>query len=150
MSLVVHHAPRAELEGATLEGYVRRTTDDKGVVFQFDQIRLRNGRSSEFDRVIERMTGPNGETVPFDGEQASSGGGQTKESIERGAIGAAVGAILGAIVGGGKGADVGTAVGGGAGTGMVLTTRGDEVRLAAGTPVTVRLSEALTMRVPLN
>jgi hypothetical protein len=32
----------------------------------------------------------------------------------------------------------------------VLATRGEEVRLAAGTPVTVKLSEALTVRVPLN
>jgi hypothetical protein len=33
---------------------------------------------------------------------------------------------------------------------MVLATRGQEVRLAAGTPVTVKLNDAVTVRVPLN
>ena len=52
---------------------------------------------------------------------------------------AAGGAIIGALVGGKKGALVGTAVGGGAGTGVVLSTRGKEVRLGRGAPVAVRL-----------
>lgn len=65
-------------------------------------------------------------------------------------IGAGAGAVIGGIVGGGKGAAVGTAVGAGTGTGVVLATRGDEVRLAAGTPVTVKLTEPLTLRVPLR
>lgn len=65
-------------------------------------------------------------------------------------IGAGAGAVIGGIVGGGKGAAVGTAVGAGTGTGVVLATRGDEVRLAAGTPVTVKLTEPLTIRVPLR
>ncbi len=137
VSLVVHNAQRAELEGATIEGYVRRTNDDKGVVFQFDQIRLRNGRTSEFDGVIEQMTGPNGETVPFDGEQATAERGQTRESIERGAIGAAVGAILGAIVGGGKGAAIGAVVGGGGAAATVLIG-GSQSQLVRGTQFTIR------------
>jgi hypothetical protein len=65
-------------------------------------------------------------------------------------IGAGAGAVIGGIVGGGKGAAVGTAVGAGTGTGVVLATRGDEVRLAAGTPVTVKLTEPLTVRVALR
>jgi hypothetical protein len=139
VTLVVHNAPRAELEGATIEGYVRRTNDDKGVVFQFDQIRLRNGRYSEFDGVIERMVGPNGETVPFDGEQTSNSGSQTKESIERGAIGAAVGAILGAIVGGTKGAAIGAVVGGGGAVATVLMgVGGGQAQLVRGTDFTIR------------
>ena len=80
-------------------------------------------------------------------EQAA---GTKKKDATKIGIGAGAGAIIGGIVGGGKGAAIGTAVGGGAGTGMVMATRGDEVRLAAGTPVTVKLSEALTVRVPLN
>lgn len=136
VTLLVHNAPRAELEGATIEGYVRRTTDDRGVIFQFDQIRLRNGRSSEFDGVIEQMVGPNGETVPFDGEQAGDRS-QTRESIERGAIGAAVGAIVGAIVGGAKGAAIGAVVGGGGAVATVLTGVGAQ-QLARGTDFTIR------------
>lgn len=60
---------------------------------------------------------------------------------------AAGGAIIGAVAGGKKGAAVGTAVGGGAGTGVVLSTRGKEVRLPRGAVVTVRLSSPLRVRV---
>ena len=60
---------------------------------------------------------------------------------------AAGGAIIGAIAGGKKGALIGTAVGGGAGTGYVLSTRGKEVQLAMGAPLTLKLSEPLTVRI---
>jgi hypothetical protein len=62
-------------------------------------------------------------------------------------IGAGAGALTGAIAGGKKGAAIGTAVGGGAGTGLVLATRGKEVALNRGTPVAVRLTAPLTIRV---
>ena len=61
--------------------------------------------------------------------------------------GAAGGAIIGGILGGGDGAAKGAAIGGAAGTGVVLSTRGKEVRLAAGTPVSVRLAAPLTVRI---
>jgi hypothetical protein len=61
--------------------------------------------------------------------------------------GAAGGALIGAIVGGGDGAAKGAAIGGAAGTGVVLSTRGKEVRLAPGTAVSVRLAAPLTVRV---
>jgi len=60
---------------------------------------------------------------------------------------AAGGAIIGAIAGGKKGALIGTAVGGGAGTGYVLATRGKEVQFAKGAPLTLKLSEPLTVRI---
>jgi hypothetical protein len=66
-------------------------------------------------------------------------------TIGGGAVG---GAIIGGIVGGGDGAAKGAAIGGGAGTGVVLSTRGKEVSIARGTPVSVRLTQALTVRVP--
>src|SRR5687768_8532212 len=66
-------------------------------------------------------------------------------TIGGGAVG---GAIIGGIVGGGDGAAKGAAIGGAGGTGVVMATRGKEVRLPAGTPLTVRLSQALTVRVP--
>ena len=65
-------------------------------------------------------------------------------------IGAGAGAVIGGIIGGGSGAAKGAAIGGGAGTGAVLATRGDEVRLPAGTPLTVRLTAPLTVRVPVR
>jgi hypothetical protein len=61
--------------------------------------------------------------------------------------GAAGGAIIGGILGGGDGAAKGAAIGGAAGTGVVLSTRGKEIRLAPGTPVSVRLASPLTVRV---
>lgn len=73
-------------------------------------------------------------------------GTKKKDALKIGAP-AAGGAIIGAIVGGKKGAAIGTAAGGGAGTAVVLTTRGQEVRLPKGAPLTLRLSEPLTVRV---
>lgn len=64
--------------------------------------------------------------------------------------GAVGGAIIGGIVGGGDGAAKGAAIGGAGGTGVVLATRGKEVRMAAGTPLSVRLTQAITVRVPLR
>ena len=61
--------------------------------------------------------------------------------------GAAGGAIVGGILGGGDGVAKGAAIGGAAGTGVVLSTRGKEIRLAPGTPVSVRLAAPLTVRV---
>jgi hypothetical protein len=62
-------------------------------------------------------------------------------------IGAGVGAAVGAIIGGGSGAAKGAAIGGGAGTGAVLATRGKEVRLGAGTPLNVKLTAPLVLRI---
>lgn len=54
-------------------------------------------------------------------------------------IPAGAGAVIGAIADGRKGAAIGSAVGGAAGTGVVLSTRGREVRLGRGAAVAVRL-----------
>lgn len=63
-------------------------------------------------------------------------------------VGAGAGAVIGGLLGGGSGAAKGAAIGGGAGTAAVLATKGDEVHLPAGTPVTIRLTAPLTVRVP--
>jgi hypothetical protein len=65
-------------------------------------------------------------------------------------IGAGAGAIIGGIVGGKDGAAKGAAIGGGAGTGVVLATKGKEVRLGPGTDVTTRLTAPVTVRVSRN
>jgi hypothetical protein len=64
-------------------------------------------------------------------------------------VGAGVGAAVGALLGGGSGAAKGAAIGGGAGTGVVLATRGEEVRLGPGANVTTRLTAPLTVRVKM-
>jgi hypothetical protein len=71
-----------------------------------------------------------------------------KKDAAKIAGGAAGGAIVGGLLGGGDGAAKGAAAGGAAGTGVVLATKGDEVRLGAGTPISVRLTAPLTVRVP--
>jgi hypothetical protein len=68
-------------------------------------------------------------------------------TIGGGAVG---GAIIGGIVGGGSGAAKGATIGGAGGAGVVLATRGKEVRLPAGTAVNVKLSAPLTVRVPVK
>jgi hypothetical protein len=70
-----------------------------------------------------------------------------KQDAAKIGAGAAGGAIVGGIVGGGDGAAKGAAIGGGAGTGVVLATRGKEVSLPAGTPLSVKLTAPLTVRV---
>jgi hypothetical protein len=63
-------------------------------------------------------------------------------------VGAGAGAVIGGLIGGGDGAAKGAAIGGGAGTAAVLATRGEEVRLGAGAPVSVKLTAPLVVRVP--
>lgn len=60
---------------------------------------------------------------------------------------AAGGALIGGLLGGRKGALIGGAVGAGGGAAVVLSTSGDEVRLAAGTKLSVKLVEPLTVVV---
>jgi hypothetical protein len=62
-------------------------------------------------------------------------------------IGAGAGAIIGGLVGGKSGAAKGAVVGGGAGTGVVLATKGREIRLSPGEDVTTMLTAPLTVRV---
>ena len=69
---------------------------------------------------------------------------QDAAKIGGGAVG---GAIIGGILGGGDGAAKGAAVGGAAGTGVVLATRGKDVRLGPGADVSVKLTAPVTVRV---
>ena len=69
------------------------------------------------------------------------------EDAKKIGIGAGAGAVLGGIIGGGSGAAKGAAIGGGAGTGVVLATKGKEVRLGPGANVTTKLTAPLTVRV---
>lgn len=70
-----------------------------------------------------------------------------KQDAAKIGAGAAGGAIIGGIIGGGDGAAKGAAIGGGAGTAVVMSTRGKEVRLGAGTAVPVKLTAPVTVRV---
>ena len=73
--------------------------------------------------------------------------GTKKRDAAKIGVGAAGGAIVGGILGGGDGAAKGAAIGGGAGTAVVLSTRGKEVRLPAGTSISAKLAAPLTVNV---
>jgi hypothetical protein len=60
---------------------------------------------------------------------------------------AAGGAVIGGLAGGKTGAVTGAAIGGAAGTGYVLSTRGKEVRISKGAPLSIRLTQPVTVRV---
>ncbi len=124
-------------------------TDLRGVVTGVQRSAKVKGRASLAFRFTSLAVDDESYDIRTSSVAREAAGTKKKDATKIG-IGAGAGAIIGGIVGGGKGAAIGAAVGGGAGTGMVLATRGEEVRLAAGTPVTVTLSEALTVRVPLN
>jgi hypothetical protein len=66
------------------------------------------------------------------------------------AVGAGAGAAIGALMGGGDGAAKGAAIGGAGGTGVVLATRGEEVRRGPGADVTTRLTEPVAIRVRID
>jgi len=66
------------------------------------------------------------------------------------AVGAGAGAAVGALLGGGDGAAKGAAIGGAGGAGVVLATRGEEVRVGSGASVTTRLTAPLTIRVRVS
>jgi hypothetical protein len=69
-----------------------------------------------------------------------------KKDASRIGVGAGAGAVVGGLLGGKGGAAKGAAVGGGAGTAVVLSTRGNEIGIAAGAPLSVRLTAPLTVR----
>jgi hypothetical protein len=73
-----------------------------------------------------------------------------KEDATKIGVGAGAGAVIGGIVGGGSGAAKGAAIGGAGGTGVVLATRGKEVSIPAGTSLSVKLTEPITVRVPVS
>jgi len=141
ITMTVRNAPRAEWEGAVIEGYViaqpTRDNNRTGLSVGFDRIRLRNGRSADFDGDIERVVGSNGKDITFDGEQTRDSN-QRDDAIQRGAIGAAVGAIIGAIAGGGKGAAIGAVLGGGGAAATVFIDGPNAAELGRGTEFTIR------------
>ena len=123
--------------GSALVGHVTRVqrsgrVSGRGVVaFRFNQVTPVSGdRVSISTSTVSRL--------------AKSG---KSRDIKTVAIPGAGGAVIGAIAGGKKGAAIGAATGAGAGTGVVLATRGPEVRLGRGYAATVRLLKPITIRV---
>ncbi len=136
----------SQYDGATIEGYVTnvnrsgRITGRSEMTFNFDTIRLRDGRSHRFAGIVETVRTPGNETIRVDNEGAVREDDQTGRTIQRTAIGTAVGAIIGAIAGGGKGAAIGAVLGAGAGAGSVYVQGREDLELTTGTEFTIRSS----------
>jgi len=124
----------AEVDGTVLDAKPSgRVKGRASVAFRFDRLRVREEAHDI-------------RTVRVAREAAST----KKEDVKKVGIGAGAGALIGAIAGGKKGAGIGTAIGAGAGTGVVMSTKGEEVRLAAGTSITTKLQDSLSVRVPVD
>jgi len=142
ITLTVRNAPRAEWENAVIEGYLvsapARSGDRTSIQIDFDRIRLRNGRSSDFDGYVTGIRGPNGESIDYNDDPNNNSTSQRDKAVQRGAIGAAVGAVIGAIAGGGKGAAIGAILGGGGGAATVYIDPNKSNDLQRGTEFTIR------------
>jgi len=136
----------SQYEGAIVEGHVSnvqrsgRITGRSQMTLNFDNIRLRDGRSYRFAGLLESVRNSQGDTVKVDNEGSVRDDDQTTKTVQRTAIGTAVGAIIGAIAGGGKGAAIGAIVGAGGGAGSVYVQGRDDLDLARGTELTIRAS----------
>jgi hypothetical protein len=122
-----------EVVGAVLNATPSgRVKGRASLAFRFDRLRLRDELHDIRTSRVSR-------------EAAAT----KKKDAKKVGLGAGAGAVIGAIAGGAKGAGIGALIGAGAGTGVVVATKGDEVRLAAGTIVTTTMEDALVVRVPI-
>jgi hypothetical protein len=135
----------AQYQGARIDGRLLgvdrsgRVAGRSDMTFDFDRIRFRNGRTSDFDGAIESVRTPDGDTLHVEtGGNVGEDDSQTSRTATRTGIGAAIGAVIGAITGGGKGAAIGAAIGGAAGAGSVIVQGRDDLNLEPGSEFTIR------------
>ena len=111
----------------------------------------RGGKLRERARLGVKFTSvvlADGTRVPMQTEtiyrEGDPPGRESAAKIGGGAIG---GAIIGGILGGAKGAAIGGSIGAGAGTATVMAGDRNHATLSAGTPLTVRLEDPVTVTV---
>ncbi len=136
-----------EYRGESIEGHIvaanrsRQVSGRAELTLDFDRIRLKDGRSADFDGNIESIHAANGENVRVDSEGViKADTSQTNRTVTRTGVGAAIGAVIGAIAGGGKGAAIGAGVGAGAGAGSVFIQGADDLELARGSEISIRVA----------
>ncbi len=134
----------AQFVGAQIDGRivgVDRAGKVKGradMAFDFERIRLRNGRTIDFNGALQSIQTTKGETLRVENGSAQDDSSQTARTAKRTGIGAGIGAVIGAITGGGKGAAIGAAVGAGAGAGSVFVQGRDDLELLSGSEFSIR------------
>jgi hypothetical protein len=100
--------------------------------------------SLAFDKVVT----PAGFDSPMSAAVSSTGAGSGKKTAEAIGGGATGGALLGKFLGhSSKRTALGAAIGGAVGTAFAAGSHGQDVTFAAGTPLTVRLDQPLTISV---
>jgi hypothetical protein len=133
-----------QFQGARIDGRLLavdrsgRVTGRSDMTFDFDRIRFRNGRTADFDGVIESVRTPDGDTLQVENTNVGEDDSQTSRTATRTGIGAAIGAVIGAVTGGTKGAVIGAAIGGAAGAGSVILQGRDDLNLEPGSEFTIR------------
>ena len=136
-----------QFQGARIDGRLLgvdrsgRVTGRSDITFDFDRIRFRNGRSTDFDGVIEGVRTPDGDNLHVENTNVGEDESQTSRTATRTGIGAAIGAVIGAITGGGQGAAIGAAIGGAAGAGSVIVQGRDDLNLEPGSEFRIRAIE---------
>lgn len=135
-NLVARNGEIAVPEGAKIYGHITALKDaphagDPSVIrVDFDRIMV-NGRSRSFNASVTKVEAP----------VASN------ETLKKAGIGAAAGAVLGAIITGGEFGGIATGGAIGAAAGTVISLGMDrEPELPEGTRMTLRTSQAVTLR----
>lgn len=106
------------------------------------------GRSYIAVRFTTLVRRGSGERYSVDtGRVARTGRATKKKDAMKIGVPAAGGAAIGALIGGKKGALIGAGAGGGAGTAVVLSTRGEDVGIGRGAPITLRLAAPVSVRL---
>jgi hypothetical protein len=124
-------------------------TQLEGIVTEVDDSGRVKGRAMIAFRFISLRTG--GEQYEVQTAPLSHVAPATKgEDATKIAIGAGAGAVIGGVLGGKDGAAKGAGIGGGAGTGVVLATKGKEMRLAPGADVSSLLTAPVTVRIRVS
>ena len=133
-----------QYQGARIDGRLLavdrsgRVAGRSDITFDFDRIRFRNGRSSDFDGTIESVRTPDGDNLHVENTNVGEDESQTSRTATRTGIGAAIGAVIGAVTGGTKGAVIGATVGGAAGAGSVIVQGRDDLNLEPGSEFHIR------------
>ena len=126
-----------QYRNAVITGRAGSTTERANrsdVLVDFDTIRLANGRTGEFAGRIESIRTPDGRVIEVGRGGAVQGDQSSSNTVQRGAIGAAIGGLIGALGWGTRGAVIGAVAGG---AGMILVGDRDDASIPAGSELTI-------------
>ncbi|HUJ93964.1 MAG TPA: hypothetical protein VLW84_01765 [Terriglobales bacterium] len=128
--------------------HVQRAGRVKGraeVLMHFTTLIYPSGYTVILPGAVEQVPGAEKTSVK-DQEGTIRQDSQTGQKIGTAASTAATGAVIGAVTNGGKGALIGAGIGGAVGTAIAMLTRGNDVRMDAGTT----LEMVIQREVPLD